>query len=64
MKINSERLDIALARNCKSMSDLREGLSPQTLARVKRGEEVTPRTVGKIAKMLGVDVTYIMEKSI
>ena len=64
MKINSERLDIALARKCKSMRDLRDGLSPQTLARVKRGEEVTPRTVGKIAKMLGVDVTYIMEKSI
>lgn len=61
MKIDLTKLDIALARECKTISDLRGGVSPQTLARVKRGEEVKPRTIGKIARALGVDVTEIME---
>lgn len=61
MKIDLNRLDLILARECKTMSDLKDGVSPQTLTRIRRGEEVKPRTLGKIARALGVDVTEIME---
>lgn len=62
MKIDLTKLDIVLARECKTISDLRGSASPQTLARVKRGEEVKPRTIGKIARALGVDVMDILEE--
>lgn len=62
MKIDVRKLNIELARNCKKLSDLRcDGLSPQTLTRVKNGAEVKPVTLGKIAKALGVDPVEIME---
>lgn len=63
MKVDLNRLDIVLARECKTMRDLRKGVSPQTLTRIRRGEEVKPRTLGKIARTLCVDVTEIMENS-
>lgn len=62
MRIVVEKLEIALARNCKTLSDFRnDGLSPQTLTRVRKGAEVKPVTVGKIAKALGVDPAEIIE---
>lgn len=63
MKIDAGKLNIALARNCKSMRDLRSAVSPHTLYRISQGEAVTPRTLGKIARALGVDVTEIMEEA-
>lgn len=63
MQIDVEKLEVALARNCKTLSDFRrDGLSPQTLTRVRKGAEVKPVTVGKIAKALGVDPADIIEK--
>ena len=62
MKIDTGKLDLFLARQCLSLSDLRDGSSPQTLRRVRRGEEIKPRTVGRIAKALGVDPIDIIEK--
>lgn len=61
MKIDIRRLDLMLAQQCKTMADLREGASPQTLRRIRRGDEVKPRTVGRIARALGVDVADIIE---
>ena len=62
MKINNRELNIALARACKSLSDFRgEGLSPQTLTRIRKGISVKPVTVGKIARALGVDPVEIIE---
>lgn len=61
MKIDTAKLNIQLARQCKSLSDLRDGASPQTLRRIRRGDTVTPRTAGRIAKALGVDVADILE---
>lgn len=62
MRVNRVKLDIALARSCKSLSDIRgDGISPQTLSRIKKGEEVKPYTAGKIAKALGVDPVDIIE---
>lgn len=62
MRIDLNKLDVVLARECKTMSYLRDGVSPQTLKRIRRGEEVRPCTLGKIARALGVDVTEIMEE--
>ena len=61
MKIDVGRLNMMLARRCMALTDLRSGTSPQTLTRIMRGEEVKPRTVGRIAKALGVDVADILE---
>lgn len=61
MKIDPKKLELCLARECKSLSDLRDGTSPQTLQRIRAGEGVKPRTAGRIAKALGVDVTDILE---
>ena len=61
MKIDNKKLELLLARECKSLSDLRDGTSPQTLIRIRRGEDVKPKTAGRIAKALGVDVADILE---
>ncbi|MGM9577843.1 MAG: helix-turn-helix domain-containing protein [Evtepia sp.] len=61
MKIDLKKLDLLLARECKSLSDLRDGSSPQTLKRIRRGEEVQPKTVGRIARALGCDPSDILE---
>ena len=62
MKANTVRLNVELARSCKSLSDLRDKVSPSTLKKVRNGEDVRPVTLGKIARALGVDVTEIMEE--
>ena len=63
MKLRKDKLEIAMARACKNARDLCEaGLSSATLVRAVRGEELTAKTVGKIARALGVDVTEIMEE--
>lgn len=55
MKIDNKKLDLLLAQRCMNLRDLRQGTSPQTLTRIRRGEEVLPATVGRIAKALGID---------
>ena len=62
VKIDVGKLNMMLARRCMALTDLRSGTSPQTLTRIMRGEEVKPRTVGRIANALGVDVADIIEK--
>jgi len=63
MKIDNRKLDLLLANQCKAITDLRsEGLSPQTLTRLRRGEEVKPKTVGKLALSLGVPVEDIINE--
>lgn len=63
MRIDINKLDMELARQCKSMSSLRgEGLSPSTLQGIRKGAEVKPVTLGKIAKALGIDPVEIIEK--
>lgn len=63
MKLQKNKLEIAMARACMSARDLRrKGLSPATISRAVNGEELTVKTVGKIARALGVDVTEILEE--
>lgn len=62
MKIDNRKLELTLARRCMVLSALRcDGLSPQTITRIRRGADVKPATVGKIAKALGVDPVEIIE---
>lgn len=63
MKININKLDIILARQCKSMRSLLN-ISPQTLTRIKQGKEIKPATAGRLAASLKVDVTEIIEQEV
>lgn len=60
MKIDYKKLELALAQRCMNLSDLRDGTSPQTLKRIRRGEEVKPATAGLVARALCVDVSDII----
>lgn len=61
MKIDNQKLDLMLARRCMSLRDLQNGTSPQTLTRIRRGESIKPKTVGRIAKALDCDPTDIIQ---
>lgn len=61
MRIDPKKMELYLARACMSETDLRNETSPQTLLRIRRGMEVKPKTVGRIARALGVDVTDIIQ---
>lgn len=61
MRINKEKFDIVLARKCISVYDVvNGGISQTTLFRTLSGKETKPKTVGKIANILDVDVTEII----
>lgn len=62
MKIDMNKLEIAKARACMTTKDiLKQGIASGTYNNVSVGKSVSPLTVGKIAKALGVDVTEIIE---
>lgn len=61
MRIDRQKYELAKARACMGQKELIEAGIPQgTLAGVLQ-KEVSPKTAGKIAKALGVDVTEIIE---
>ena len=61
MKVDKEKVMIIRARNCQSTSDLRKaGLTDGNLNAIWNNRSMRPETVGKIAKVLGVDVTEIL----
>lgn len=62
MKIDANKLRIALARKCWMWKDLQEqsGVTGQTFRNIKAGLSVKPETAGKIARALGVDVTELL----
>lgn len=63
MRIDNHKLDLLLARKRKSLRELRgEGVSPQTLTRIRRGEDVKPKTVGGVAAALGVDPADLIQE--
>ena len=64
MKIDNHKLDLLLAKRCMNLRDLRTGTSPQTLTRIRRGEDVLPATLGRIAKALGVDPADIIKEEV
>ena len=64
MKIDKRRFFIALAKKSMTVYDLRKfNISSKTLAKVNRKDgnyELNPKTFGKIAKALDVDVEYLL----
>lgn len=62
MKINREKYMLARARACMGQKELvKAGVPKGTLCRIVGGADAKPETIGKIAKVLGVDVTEIIE---
>ena len=61
MKISKEKLELAKARACMSTADIiKAGIPKGTINNALRNE-VQPHTVGRIARVLGCDVTEILE---
>ena len=62
MKLNKAKYELAKARACiTSKAIVAAGVPKGTLCRAISGGDVRPETAGKIAKILGVDVTEIIE---
>lgn len=62
MKISIEKLELAKARACMDSNDIiRAGISKGTYNTVVTKKSGKASTVGKIAKILNVDVTEILE---
>lgn len=62
MKLSKQKYEIARARVCMSFKDIVEaGVPKGTLCRLIAGEDVRPETIGKLAKVLKVDITEIIE---
>ena len=61
MKVDKNKILIARARKCMSVTDMRNaGLTQGNLNAIWNGRSMKPETVGKIAKVLDVDVTEIL----
>lgn len=63
MRINRLRLNVALARKQDTLSDLCKeiGISRNRLYSILKSRNISPKTVGKIARALDVDVLEIIE---
>ena len=63
MKVNRDKLELAMARACMNAADLAQEaeLPRPTVNNVIVGRSVRTGTVGRIAKALGVDVLDIIE---
>lgn len=63
MQINRKKFELAKARACISSNEIyASGISKGTYCRaIGEGKTVRPETAGKLAKILGVDVTEIIE---
>lgn len=65
MKANRKKLELAMARACVNAHEIAaQAEMPQpTVMNVLAGRSVKPRTLGRVAKVLGVDVTEIIEEA-
>lgn len=65
VKIDQYKFYVAMAKKEISVSELSQkvGLSAQTINNVKSGRRgMKPERLGKVAKVLGVDVTELLER--
>lgn len=62
MKINTRALEVIMAQKALSKSDVAKlaNISSSTLTRAVNGAEVSPKTVGMLARGLEVDVDGIL----
>lgn len=64
MKVDRQKLELAMARACMNTADLiATGLPRPTVTNVIMGRGVRPATLGRIAKALGVDPADIIEEA-
>ena len=63
MRIDVQKMELAMARACVGITDLRGVLSSATLAKIRYrpDQRLKPQTVGKIAKALNVDPSELLE---
>lgn len=63
MVLSREKINIELAKKNWSVTDLAKvsNLTRQRVNIILNSRNITPKTVSKIAKALGVDVTEIIE---
>jgi transcriptional regulator with XRE-family HTH domain len=64
LKVNFQKLQIAMANACMNKSDLADSaeISRISISKYFSGKrQPSPKTIGKIAKALNVDVTEIID---
>ena len=62
MKISKRMYEVMLAKKCMKFKNIVDaGIARGTLCRIVNGEDVRPETIGKLAKVLGCDVTELIE---
>ena len=66
MKLSRDKIDIALARNSLTITNLSEryGVSRARMNVILNMREVTPVCAGRMANALGVDVKEIIEDNL
>ena len=64
MKVNRQKLEMAMARACMNSAELPKAadLPRPTVYNAITGRNIRPATLGKIAKALGVDPADIIEQ--
>ena len=64
MKVSKEKVDLARANSCMTITELAKayGVSRTRLNMILNQREVTVVCAGRLAKALGVDVTEIIEQ--
>lgn len=64
MKLNRDKVDIALARKMMNATDLAKayGVSRARMNVILNSQSLTPICAGRVADALGVDVTEIIDQ--
>lgn len=64
MKINGKKFDILIAKRHLSFRDVakKSNVSTTTLQNLRNGDELMPKTVGKIADALQVEIEELIEE--
>lgn len=64
MKLDKNKLRIAMARACMDVDDIIQAanMPRPTFNNAVQGRSVRPATLGRIARALGVDVTEIIKE--
>lgn len=63
MKLSREKIDLFMAKKAWDAPDLANayGATRQRINNILNARQVRPKTAGKLAQALGVDVTEILE---
>lgn len=62
MNVSKKKIEIVMARNKKTVNNIvASGMGRTTYGKIIRNQSGRPGTVGRLAEILGVDVTEIIE---